>query len=238
MGIVTLLRFAFLLALIGLFALDGCAVGRDRDASTADGRHDSADFDSGFPPFDDGIPSTDSGTNQTDTPSSSGYHVLSGDTESFAVIDGTADGGSFEMTCASNSVAVGILGRSGDWNDRIALICAPVNRDATLGSAMILPARGGIGGTDYMDMCGPREVVVRISGRYGLFLDSIAITCAVLDAWIAGTAMPTTHAPHGGDGGGTAYDDTCIAGYVIHDLQGITGLYVNAVWPECVHVTD
>ncbi|PCC69454.1 hypothetical protein SAMN02745121_08943 [Nannocystis exedens] len=55
----------------------------------------------------------------------------------------------FAMWCAPGDVAVGLLGRSGDVVDRIALRCADVLDNGALGSRYTAANVGGNGGFDF-----------------------------------------------------------------------------------------
>jgi hypothetical protein len=84
------------------------------------------------------------------------------------------------------------------------------------------PTVGGTGGSVFNLFCGPGAVLVGISGKWGMFLDSLSITCRTVRAdGTLGDAF--TKGPAGGGGGDHAGTGNCPANEVANTAWFATG---------------
>lgn len=113
------------------------------------------------------------------------YLVLAQPSPAFAWVSSAAGGrggSSFDIRCRDDFVLVGILGRAGDWLDRVKGHCAEREHVAdwiTLqinysGTSLV---GGGGGDEDFVRFCPEGQAVSGISGREGWYVNRLLIYC-------------------------------------------------------------
>jgi len=117
---------------------------------------------------------------------------------------------------------------------KMATVCGKIAIDASSGSCKVLvnavttmPMRGTVGDVPFTQTCPPNQVVVAFQGRAGTYLDQVSFTCAPLV--ISSTPMgyqlaigTRTGLPPSGGNGGTAFQDGCAAGQIVHGTNVTT----------------
>jgi hypothetical protein len=145
---------------------------------------------------------------------------------------GGSGGTAGTVSCGSGYVAVGLVGRSGPYVDRLGLACAWLNTDGSLGTAYDFGTLGGTGGTYFADLCPSGQVLVGIKGRSYSWHDQISGECANVKTW-ATTGTVNSTLPARGGTGGTAYTERCPAGYSVGLLNMRAGIYVDNLQARC-----
>lgn len=99
-----------------------------------------------------------------------------------------------------------------------------------------LPARGGNGGRPGSLNCAPDHVAVGVYGRAGRVIDSLGLTCAILNAdGSLGTSYDTGAL---GSSGGNAFRFTCPAGQAVVGFHGRSGGKVDQLGVFCSGVAN
>ena len=117
-------------------------------------------------------------------------------------------------------LAMGLQGQSGDYIDRIGLVCFLAER------AWDSPTYGGTGGGRFVQLCPPGARAIGIFGRAGNYVDQLGLLCS------DSQGQPSTSRLQGGSGGGQ-FTWTCPPGYALSGLSLMTGDYVDSVAPVC-----
>lgn len=90
--------------------------------------------------------------------------------------DGGGDNGWW--TCPAGQVVIGIRGRSGDFVDRLGVICGDATSpDPQSRANTRSPMWGGEGGGAFEDLCPPGAAAASINLRSGSYLDRIQLVC-------------------------------------------------------------
>ncbi len=149
---------------------------------------------------------------------------------------GGTGGAPFTLSCNEGSVATGIYGYSGDYIDRLGLMCEPLfafGTNSTPGAADFIPVTGGPGGSYFVKECPLGQSLVGLAGASGTYVDQLSVQCAALPSWRAGGVATTAYA--GGGTGGSPWSDACPQGYVVNGIFGLSGDYVDRVQATCIH---
>jgi hypothetical protein len=108
---------------------------------------------------------------------------------------GARGGNAIRLECPESLVAVGLYGGAGALLDRVGLLCAPLQLEASdrvtrTGDEPVrsLPA-GGQGGQDFVLTCPADSALVGLRGSMGVSLDGIGISCEPV-ASLLGTQRP------------------------------------------------
>jgi hypothetical protein len=152
----------------------------------------------------------------------------------------------YNSACPAGQLAVGLSVRAVPQVYSVALRCALLNEDGTLGAITATMPNGGMGGTPFDDDCPSGSVMVRLFGHDGTgltadALSGVGIGCAPLRTWVSTMATVTQLTERGGTTG-TAFSDTCPVGYVVNSMTGtLTMTYANGprvarVQAHCVRV--
>lgn len=96
---------------------------------------------------------------------------------------GASKGSAWTQICPADEVVVGFSGRSGSDLDQVAFECAPWTAESegaplSMGSTVTLPAAGGDGGLPFEDSCPSGQLARGTSGRYGQWVNALALVCA------------------------------------------------------------
>jgi hypothetical protein len=145
---------------------------------------------------------------------------------------GGGGGGSHLLACDTGDVVVGIYGRAGLHVDQIGLTCADRYSDGSLGSTYSRGPYGGTGGSSFSRTCPSDAVAVGLHGRSGQYLDQVGLQCASVSSWPRYGTVTTTTTAAGGSGG-SAFDDRCVRGYALTQIDVRSGDYVDAVQGMC-----
>lgn len=178
-------------------------------------------------------PTTDSrlGHVKTTGPLTCNYFVDTSSTYNLAGHGGSG-GTAGTVSCGAGYVAVGLVGRSGPYVDRLGLACAWLNTDGSLGTAYDFGTLGGTGGTYFADLCPSGQVLVGIKGRSYSWHDQISGECANVKTW-ATTGTVNSTLPARGGTGGIAYTERCPAGYTVGLFNMRAGTYVDYLQARC-----
>lgn len=148
---------------------------------------------------------------------------------------GGSGGTSYQMSCPTGSLMVGITGRS-DTNVvlRLGAYCAILASDGSLTGELSLSAVGGTststGGQAFDDHCPTGQVVFSVFGSQGLApinvvaIRSLGIGCAPVREWVASGTRGQMFSPHGrtSDPTSTSFTDECSMGYAVTSFAGAT----------------
>jgi hypothetical protein len=167
---------------------------------------------------------------------------------------GGAGGNYFRAPCPQSSYLVGLAGRTGEWLDRIAPVCAPWLRGSqTFGAPLVGPRFGASeGGEALTSVCqgsGANTSAVRFWTIETLrsanrFVQYVGATCASLSPsarleWYAflefgrRPAMSDEPITAGPIKTGRGMDQTCPLGEIAAGLHGRSGLFVDALGLIC-----
>ncbi|GAC1574825.1 MAG: hypothetical protein NVS3B20_06430 [Polyangiales bacterium] len=160
--------------------------------------------------------------------------------------DGTANGAPFSLPCPKGTVAVGIDGRNDVMTTAmfptivaLALRCAALMTDGTLGPSMPLIAVGATsGGTAFSAECPKGSLVVGLFGHHGFILHGLGIECARLPEWLNSGTGKILSAEFGGSAGApTAFDTACPKGLVVNLFTGkVDSKTLDVIQGHCVRV--
>ncbi|MBK6532187.1 MAG: hypothetical protein IPF99_22115 [Deltaproteobacteria bacterium] len=126
-------------------------------------------------------------------------------------------GGAVLLACGDSQVLVGFRVWSSSYVNGLAPWCAALSPAGTIGSPVLGTRVGGTSDNnadDDDDVCPAGQVVVQITGRAGVVLDSFQARCAPLSTWMSTRALGAPLRLHGGSNGGAAFADTCPLGYL------------------------
>jgi hypothetical protein len=141
--------------------------------------------------------------------------------------------GPYAISCPSDTVIVGLYGRSGLWLDRIGLLCAPINSDGTLGPPMKTDTAGGDGGSAMEVTCPINESLVGIDRWTSEMPDpplvyGIDLRCQTLAEWKKPGA--STHVIPGiGSHSGSLASLVCPTGFTHFKVDGDAGGWNNYI---------
>jgi hypothetical protein len=157
---------------------------------------------------------------------------------------GGPGGGPFSLDCGRHAVLVGLNAVSGQYLDRLGVLCARFKSDGTLGETFTRGPTGGTGGTlRNSAQCPGQQAVSYFTIDYGLFVHRISIGCnsVAADGRLAGTdhnyQYGAVGAPHAWDLTAQVADETCPADKPGRGLAGRSAQYVDAVWFICSRPT-
>lgn len=157
-------------------------------------------------------------------------------------IRGNDDSGSEHTDlCPDNQVVIGYLGSVGDISANDDPVEVATSLRAVCGTprvsapgaieivrAKTLVQRGQTGGIDtWSQMCPSDTAVIGITGRAGVALDSLGLTCAPLSLGPTDALDATAFDPQGGEGG-SAFQDACPQGEVARGHRLRSGVWIDA----------
>lgn len=145
---------------------------------------------------------------------------------------GGSGGSANTLSCGAGYVAVGLVGRSGPYVDRLGLLCSYLYPDGSLGTAYDFGTWGGTGGTYFADTCPSGQMLVGIKGRSYAWHDQISGECASVKTWATSGTIGYTLPARGGTGG-VAYTARCQRGYAVRLLNLRAGSYVDWAQARC-----
>ncbi len=174
-------------------------------------------------------------------------HVASA-TEFRAV--GGSGGFSYRVNCPSGSLMVGVTGFTGEWVDRLQVICAPMSNGA-LGPPKVAPevlgdSRGGVPNSA---QCAPGTAVYRVepwftakrdaSGKTAGFLDELRMNCKDVQSGIQNPGA--AYSPNlltGGTGGHNFSSfaqepQICPEGEFAVGIHGNAGQFIDSLGIQC-----
>ncbi len=160
-----------------------------------------------------------------------GYKVDTSNVSNLAGHGGSG-GSAGTVSCGSGYVAVGLIGRSGPYVDRLGLACAALSTDGSLGTAYDFGTLGGNGGTYFADLCPSGQMLVGIKGRSYSWHDQISGECANVKTWATAGTIGSTLPARGGTGG-VAYTERCPTGSSVGLLNLRAATYVDYVQARC-----
>ncbi len=193
------------------------------------------------------VPSAPDVPTAPDVPPAISWHLVTGDTM-YTPWRGTAPGSPEVRDCPDGQVLVGLRTWSSDYVSGMAPWCAPLTTMGTMGTATLGGRVGGTSndnGSDDDDLCPAGELIVRFTGRSGGIIDRSQAVCAPLSTWLTTRAIGRTLRRYGDSSGGSAFEDTCPAGYVGAGFQGSTRVNfdyfrdrLGSLRLRCVRVAD
>ncbi len=144
-------------------------------------------------------------------------------------------GAPFALHCPAGEVAVGVTGSHTSVLNLIALDCAHLYPDGSLGVVHDRGNAGGDAGEAFSSECTAGRVLVGLNGRSGRVIDRIGAQCATVDQWMSPNVESEAMPAHGGTGG-DPFRDVCPPGHVVYGLSGRAGNLVDSIQVECVRV--
>jgi hypothetical protein len=106
------------------------------------------------------------------------------DTHSGPDIGSAGGGGYYSVSCSSKAMMVGLAGASGQYVDRLDLLCAQsadrkTNETRIWGPSdvQVVEGGGGEGGDSFRWRCPTDEVAVGVKGRHGHWIDAVGLLC-------------------------------------------------------------
>ena len=159
-------------------------------------------------------------------------------TQVFQPYGGVGDA-SFDDRCPAGQYLVGLRVRSGLWLDQMAISCAPINADGTLGGRYYGPARGGNGGGPGEGYCPPGQVINNMNFtltngnrqviKFDFHCRSTTNAAAASLLTVGSPAINSNIAPH-------PPGQSCPGGDAATGMTGRTGQHVNAVGLVCSRI--
>jgi hypothetical protein len=164
---------------------------------------------------------------------------------------GGEGGNNYRVECPAGAFVVGFRGRSGDWVDRLQVVCSPWNGN-TLGNPQVLPTVLGNSGGGYPNdaYCPGAAVVVALTpsfttkrGEYVGFLDDLAAEC--FDVGLRNVGQGPAYRPSlrssGGQrpvGIGASFhakpdQQRCPDGELASGVHGRAGLFIDSIGLIC-----
>ncbi|MEQ1929870.1 MAG: hypothetical protein ABL957_04955 [Parvularculaceae bacterium] len=148
---------------------------------------------------------------------------------------GGAGGAESSTKCVPGMYVVGLRGNTGSWVDSLAVMCAPLRSDNTLGSPVPAALVGGGGGAPAETMCGANEVVSEIGFMFtkNKQVAGVGLTCVKLSNGQRGV-------PKNFGSVGAAVDPNsftaqyCPQGERVVGFHARHGQYVNALGTMCL----
>jgi hypothetical protein len=168
---------------------------------------------------------------------------------------GDTGGDVFTRPCAARQALTGFDGRSGGSVDRLQPACStlslaaapanpPTSFQVTTGSAMLLAAAGGTGGSAFSDRCPANQVVIGINGRHLPEVGRFGFVCGSVVAARSGPSSPwqitvtrTVNSPQHGGTSGTMFEYLCPVGSVATVLGGRGAERIDQASISCSPVT-
>jgi len=139
----------------------------------------------------------------------------------------------FQVQCASQRFARGLVGRSGARIDQVGMSCT--NAAGTL-TPVNTALNGGTGGGPFTKDCGSGNLMVGMSGAADDLVNKLAPICQpasnVAAASTAGYTSPTAV----GTDTGSAFGRVCPPGMAVHRIYGRSGALVDRLRLECEKV--
>lgn len=130
--------------------------------------------------------------------------------------------------CAPGHVAVGITGNTDWYVDRLALICAYLNPDGTLGAPYNTTGFGGTGGAFFWNKCPEDQAVVGFHGNATGYVDRLGVYCAGISSWRTSNTVQHTIAAVGGSGG-IGFSEVAPIAHVVTSLKLRGAWYVDQI---------
>lgn len=130
---------------------------------------------------------------------------------------GGTGGSAAQVRCP---LAHGLQGQSGEYIDRIGLVCFLEDR------AWDSPSYGGTGGARFTRLCPEGARAIGIFGRAGAYVDQLGLLCS------DSQGQPSASQLQGGSGG-SQFVWACPPGYALSGLDLMTGDYVDSVAAVC-----
>jgi hypothetical protein len=134
------------------------------------------------------------------------------------------------LNCPPGFVGVGITGRGDRYVDQLALICAYLNVDGSLGALYTTGYTGFWGGNPFTFTCPANQAIVGFHGRADVYLDRVGIHCANIVSWKTSPTVQFSSDEWGGWGGG-AFDVTALVSSVVTSLNARGDRYVDQIQP-------
>jgi hypothetical protein len=157
---------------------------------------------------------------------------------------GTGGDHGYNLSCGTDGVMVGLMGKWGLWIDSIGVICRKVNQDGTLGASFEVGPRGGPGGsTARTSSCDPANVVQRLETVTSSYAVRIRAICG---SWSPGTRVvarpPDPNPPDDAEVGAYYTGDRgrleCPTdGQPAKGIRGKHGVYIDSIALVCGAVT-
>jgi hypothetical protein len=155
------------------------------------------------------------------------------------------------IDCRAGDVVVGFTGRTGNFVDRLGIMCAPLHSDGTIGMPYQVsdPSTGqpieygGTGGTALPPFftCPANQAVVGVHTASGKYLDALAFFCGPAPFVSSESSTFITRS----GGGGQVNEDFCPnnngvgwngTGYVVNRVTIRSGNDIDGIQPLCTYV--
>ena len=161
---------------------------------------------------------------------------------------GNPTGGTrFDDACPAGQVLVGLNGQAGGWIVRLQAVCGTPTVDGdvvVVAPGTTLPMRGLNSGTPVSSLCPANHVVRGFTGRSGLLIDQLVMSCVSWSVspdgegeFMLTESAPVTAATMGGSGGDPFADVACAAGQVAVGAVIRAGDSVDALALRCATPT-
>ncbi len=159
--------------------------------------------------------------------------------------EGGHGGNPYRATCPAGAYVVGVAGYTGDWVDRMQLICAPMV-EGVLGSPKALPQIIGnsAGGAPNVAQCAAGSAVYRVRSEFTRpqsetgFVDSLQLQCRDAQTFVQNPGPAYSPALNsGGTSQGFVFnahaDQICPEGELVVGLHGTAGRYIDSIGLIC-----
>jgi len=156
-------------------------------------------------------------------------------TSKTATITGLEPASAFDVSCQPGGVLVGVNGKVSGYVDSLAPIC--VNTTGKLWTtAAYTGSQAGKGVFNFSRVCPANTAIQSISGRAGLYVDQITISCQGISEAGALTGPITRLAPVGGFGGLPTAAIACASDQPPTGLSGSAGPNgLFGIWGNSIH---
>lgn len=146
---------------------------------------------------------------------------------------GGTGGNTFNKSCRTSEVLVGVGGRAGDFVDSIVLICAQIDRAGHW--IQVIPHYYPVGsGNPFELRCPQDHAVSGFEGREGMFIDRLRIYCGPLGAEGKLVSVGNRLSGHAGGNGGSPFGPFhCVDGKPADRISGRAGQYLDYMYLGC-----
>lgn len=144
---------------------------------------------------------------------------------------GGGGGSNFSLDCGVDTVLIGVIGRKGEWLDRLQAKCTRVSTDGNwVGGLSTTGTAGGSGGTSFNVTCPTNTAVRGISGRFGWYVNRLVLRCRPLGALGSNSTISAAGSQSGDQSFGVEY---CPDGKLARGFHGRASGYVDRAGLIC-----
>jgi len=149
---------------------------------------------------------------------------------------GTGTPPTFDLTCGTAGVLVGVSGFKGQWLDQLTARCVKVESDGDWsGSPFTKGPAGAPGGTAFGNLeCPNGSAVASVSGRYGWYIHSLSLACYDMGSGAQIAGASTKRLDASAPGGDQSWSwELCPDAKPAKGFRGRAGIYIDKIQLVC-----